>query len=82
MFGATRVIGKTPAEAHGIPTLTDNIAGIDLINRGISMAAEIQVDEARVAEECSLIRREVEAIIESVIFCGGGDIAQGVISGV
>ena len=77
---ATRVIGKTPAEAHRIPTLTDNIAGIDLINRGISMAAETHVDEARVAEECSLVRREVEAIIESVIFCGGGDLAQGIIS--
>jgi methylaspartate mutase epsilon subunit len=82
LSGATRVIGKTPAEAFKIPMLADNIAGLDLIKRGIAAAADNghAPDEARIAEECALIRREVEAIFDSVLFCGGGDLAQGVVN--
>jgi methylaspartate mutase epsilon subunit len=79
--GATRMIGKTPVEAFRIPTLTDNITGIELINSGLATAADCHVDEARVAEECAVIRREVEAIFESVIIAGHGDVAQGVVTG-
>lgn len=79
--GATRMIGKTPVEAIRIPTLTDNITGIELIRSGIATAADWYVDEARVAEECAVIRREVEAIFESIILCGHGDIAEGVVTG-
>src|SRR5215216_3971502 len=78
--GATRMIGKTPVEAFRIPTLTDNITGIELINSGIATAADCHVDEARVAAECAVIRREVESIFESVVLCGHGDIAQGVVT--
>ena len=79
--GATRMIGKTPVEAFRIPTVTDNIMGIELINSGIATAADCYVDEARVAEECAVIRREVESIFESIVLCGHGDIAQGVVAG-
>ena len=79
--GATRMIGKTPVEAFRIPTLTDNITGIQLINSGLATAANCHVDETRVAGECAVIRREVEAIFESIIQCGHGDIAQGVVTG-
>jgi methylaspartate mutase epsilon subunit len=79
--GATRMIGKTPVEAFRIPTVTDNIMGIELINSGIATAADCYVDEARVAEECAVIRREVESIFESIVVCGRGDIAQGVVAG-
>jgi methylaspartate mutase epsilon subunit len=79
--GATRMIGKTPVEAFRIPTLTDNIMGIELIHSGLATASDCCVDEARVAEECAVIRREVEAIFESVIVCGNGDVARGVVTG-
>ena len=79
--GATRMIGKTPVEAFRIPTLTDNITGIELIKSGIATAADCHVDEKRVAEECALIKREVESIFESIVVCGHGDIAQGVVTG-
>ena len=75
------MIGKTPVEAFRIPTLTDNITGIELINSGLATAANCYVDETCVAEECAVIRREVEAIFESIIQCGRGDIAQGVVTG-
>ena len=35
----------------------------------------------RVAEECSLIRREVEAILESVLLCGRGSVSEGIVEG-
>ena len=79
--GATRMIGKTPVEAFRIPTLTDNITGIELIRSGLATAADCHVDEVRVAGECAVIRREVEAIFESLILCGHGDIAQAVVTG-
>jgi methylaspartate mutase epsilon subunit len=81
LSGATRVIVKTPAEAYKIPTMEDNIYGMDLVHRGIAEAKGSPLIEARLAEECERIRQEVEAIIESVIFCGHGDIAQGVVTG-
>jgi methylaspartate mutase epsilon subunit len=79
--GATRLIGKTPVEAFRIPTLTDNLTGIELINSGLATAADCYVDERRVAEECAVIRREVETIFESIIMSGHGDVARGVVSG-
>lgn len=79
--GATRMIGKTPVEAFRIPTLTDNITGIELINSGLATAADCYVDEACVAEECAVIRREVQAIFDSIIMSGHGDVAQGVVTG-
>jgi methylaspartate mutase epsilon subunit len=79
--GATRLIGKTPVEAFRIPTLTDNIIGLELIQGGLAAASDVHVDETQVAEECSIIRREVEAIFESIVVCGNGDIAQGVVTG-
>ena len=79
--GATRLIGKTPVEAFRIPTLADNLSGIELIQRGLAGARDCAVDETRVAEECARIRREVEAIFDSIVWCGNGDIAQGVVTG-
>lgn len=81
LSGATRMIGKTPVEASKIPTMEDNLRGINLINAAVADSARHQVDETRVAEECAIIRREVDSILESVIYCGNGDIAQGVVTG-
>jgi methylaspartate mutase epsilon subunit len=81
LSGATRVITKTPAEAITIPTLADNLEGLDLARRGVAAAATTALDAARVEEECALIRREAEAIFEQVVHAGGGCIAQGVVEG-
>ena len=81
LSGATRVITKTPAEAITIPTLADNLEGLDLARRGVAAAATTALDEARVGEECAVIRREVEAIFEQVVHAGGGCIARGVVEG-
>jgi len=80
LSGATRVIVKTPAEASGIPGLEDNLRGISLAMSGVA-AAHTPIDETRVAEECVIIRREVEAILDSVLLCGGGSVAQGIVEG-
>jgi methylaspartate mutase epsilon subunit len=81
---ATRVIVKTPVEALRIPTLEDNLLVMSLTLKGVSDAArEPQpIEEARLAEECAIIRREVEAIVDSVIMCGKGSVAAGVVKGV
>src|SRR5262249_3059834 len=81
LSGATRTIVKTPAEASDIPGLEDNLRGISLAMNGAAKAAQTPIDEGRVAEECSLIRREVEAILESLLLCGRGTVSEGIVEG-
>jgi methylaspartate mutase epsilon subunit len=82
LSGATRMIVKTPVEASGIPGLEDNLRGLSLAMSGASAAEHTPFDETRVVEECSLIRREVEAIMESLLLCGRGSVAEGIVEGV
>lgn len=81
LSGATRMIVKTPAEASGIPGLADNLRGLSLAMGGAAAAAHTPIDETRVAEECSLIRREVEALLESLLLCGRGSVSEGIVEG-
>ncbi|MGA9769975.1 MAG: methylaspartate mutase subunit E [Blastocatellia bacterium] len=81
LSGATRLILKTPVEALRIASMEDNISGINLVKRGISAAAFEELSKDRIDQECDIIRREVQSILESLIYCGQGDIAQGVVSG-
>ena len=81
LSGASRVIAKTPVEAYKIPTMADNMHGLSLVMRGLSSAGEEHVDEVRVAEECAIIRREAQAIFDSLLLCGRGSITEGVITG-
>ena len=78
LSGATRVMVKTPVEAYKIPSLLENMHGFSLTAQGISAAQTEQPDEARINAECSLIRQEVQAILDSVILSGGGSIARGI----
>jgi methylaspartate mutase epsilon subunit len=80
LAGATRVMVKTPAEAFGIPTLEDNVQAVNLVQAGI-MASKLEtVDETMVAAEAKLIRRETQAIMDSVILSGAGGVANGIVA--
>ncbi|HEV2147848.1 MAG TPA: methylaspartate mutase subunit E [Longimicrobiaceae bacterium] len=81
LSGATRILTKTPVEAVKIPTMQDNLHGIQLAMRGVADAAGIAVDEERVEAEAVLIRREVEALMHGVLSAGGGSVAEGVVAG-
>ena len=37
------------------------------------------LDELKIADECAIIEREVEFILDSVIHCGRGSLARGVV---
>jgi methylaspartate mutase epsilon subunit len=79
LSGATRLIAKTPIEAYRIPTTEDNVQGLQLVISGIKAAAEKTTNEERVKEECDLIRREVNAMLDSVVRLGNGCIAEGIV---
>ncbi len=81
LSGATRVIVKTPVEAFKIPALEDNLHGLSLVMRGVSDAVGQFIDEARVGAECVIIEREVRAILDSLIVCGGGNLTEGIVEG-
>jgi methylaspartate mutase epsilon subunit len=77
---ATRMLVKTPVEAIKIPTLQDNVHAIGLASRGLADHSRVTVNEMRIAEECELIRRETQSILDSVLLCGNGSFAAGVVS--
>jgi methylaspartate mutase epsilon subunit len=79
LSGATRVIVKTCVESLRIPTVEDNADAINLVRTGVADAAQIPLDELKIAEECTLIEREVELILDSVVHCGRGSLATGVV---
>jgi len=65
--GVAKVVTKSPAEASGIPSQAENVAGLQLTRAGIELAADYVVDEAAVARELELIEREVGELIEPVL---------------
>ncbi|HEY0783487.1 MAG TPA: methylaspartate mutase subunit E, partial [Thermoanaerobaculia bacterium] len=78
---ATRLITKTPAEARKIPTLDDNLRGLALARMGLRAAHHFAIDEAAVAYEADILRREVLAIIDSLLEAGDGDLTSGISRG-
>ncbi len=78
LSGATRVIVKTCVESLRIPTVADNADAINLVRTGVADAAALPLDELKIADECAIIEREVEFILDSVIHCGRGSLARGV----
>lgn len=81
MAGATRIITKTPAESQKIPTVEDNVRGMELARLGIEAARGRALPEAAVAAEASILRREVLGLWQSLLECGRGDVAGGVSRG-
>jgi len=81
MAGATRIITKTPAESRQIPTVEDNLRGMELARLGVEAARGRAVPESAVAQESRVVRREVLSIWESLLDCGRGDVATGVVRG-
>lgn len=77
---ATRMLIKTSVESIKIPTLQDNVHAIGLATRGLADSSRFSVDDTSIAEECELIRRETQAILDSVLLCGHGSFATGVVN--
>jgi methylaspartate mutase epsilon subunit len=77
---ATRILTKSPVEAISIPTIAQNLRGISLVMQGVKHASELPIDEKRVSEESDIIEREVHALFDSILLCGGGSISQGIVN--
>lgn len=79
LSGATRIIVKTPVEALKIPAMSDNVHGINLTLRGLQNENAVRADERSVQQECEVIEREVDQMLASVLMCGKGSLARGVV---
>ncbi|MDU0293223.1 methylaspartate mutase [Saccharothrix longispora] len=72
--GAAKVITKTRAEAHGIPSAADNVDGILTSALACSPLIDfVRLDEERVAEELAWVVDEVVDLVEPLL--DGGDLA-------
>jgi methylaspartate mutase epsilon subunit len=81
LASATRILTKTPAESRKIPTVEDNLRGLELTRLGLKAARGRRIPEAQVAEEARILRLEVRAIFDSLMDCGHGDLESGVVRG-
>jgi methylaspartate mutase epsilon subunit len=81
LSGATRTITKTPVESRKIPTVEDNLRGIELAQLGVVAASRYAVPEAAVEAEARVLRREVLGIWESLMEAGRGEIETAVARG-
>jgi len=83
LAGATKVIVKTPHEAHGIPSKEANASGIRTTKMTLSMYEGQKMPISKeLEEEMSVIRKETECIISKVIDVVKGDIAQGTVNAI
>jgi methylaspartate mutase epsilon subunit len=80
LAGANKVIVKTPHEAMGVPSLEANLAGLLCTRQVLRMLAEQRVPETpELAEEESVIEREVREVFDRVLELGEGDLAVGTV---
>jgi len=80
--GATKIIVKTPHEAHGIPTKEANSEGIKNTKQILNLIQGQSFPKSQeVEEETQLIISETEEIIEKIYEIGNKDIAVGIVRG-
>ena len=79
LSGTTRMMTKTPVEAHQIPSKEDNAEGLQLTHKGILLAREENINEKIVNQEMILLEKEVNTIISSIEDLANGSIARGAI---
>lgn len=78
--GATSITTKSTHEAFGIPTPKANAEGLRMTRMAIYLARKLKLDSMpEFADECDLIRREVEPVVDKILEMGDGDIAIGTI---
>jgi methylaspartate mutase epsilon subunit len=78
----TRMITKTRQEAHGVPDVEANIAGLRLCRAlGNALSARRFVDEAAVREEQRWIEREARCLLDNVLALAGAEpLADGAVA--
>ncbi|MFD4785664.1 methylaspartate mutase subunit E [Streptomyces sp. NPDC058459] len=79
LSGASRLIVKTPVEATTIPSVSDNQEGLQLSRLGALESNSVEVDERTVHEEATVLRAEVDQILESVLMAGDGSLTDGAV---
>src|SRR6056297_940860 len=83
LSGATKVIVKTPHEAHGIPSKEANAAGIRNTKMNLSIYEGQKMPMSReLQEEIEIIQSETDCIIKKILELGHGDLAQGTVKGI
>lgn len=75
---ATKVIGKTPHEALGIPTKEANAAGLMTTKQILNMLRDQPLPETEALRaEIHIIKKETRALVDRALELGEGDLAIG-----
>ena len=83
LAGATKVIVKTPHEAHGVPNKEANASGLKATKMTLNMYEGQRMPMSKeLNEEIKIIKRETESIISKVLEVGRGDLAVGTVKGI
>lgn len=76
---ATKVMSKTPVEAIKIPSVEDNIRGVQLTKKGFLKSYDTIIDRQSIENEKELIRKEVVSIMNVIELLGNNNLAIGII---
>ena len=79
LAGATKVMVKTAVEAIRIPDRYDNAKAVQLSKRGAMTASWSAADLKKICQEKTLIRKEVQQIMNMIIELGKGNVITGAI---
>lgn len=80
LCNATKVIVKTPHEAHGVPTKEANAQGLRATKQVLNLLKGQSLPLSKeLHAEVNLIKAETKCIIDKVYELGGGDLAKGVV---
>jgi len=81
LANADRILTKTPVEAINIPTLQDNIHGMNIVSdafRASNTFINQELNE-KVNSECKIIEEEVNQLFSAVLMIGNGDLREGIV---
>jgi len=77
---ANRILTKSPVEASNIPSVKDNLEGLNLVRKGFLAAETVDLNEFAISKEVEIIKDEVNSIFTSILFEGNGVLASGVVN--
>lgn len=78
LSGATKVMTKTPVESIKIPSIEDNIRGLNITKKGFLNSLNIGVNRIEIEKEMKLIKKEVISIMNQIEDLGNNNLASGI----
>ena len=76
---ATKIMTKTPVESIKIPSVEENIRGVNIVAGAWQLAGDVKIDQQALKDEMDLIETEVTCIMDAIEDLGKGEYSKGIL---